>query len=117
MEDDFSDLPTFMVQKKGKKKKQQIKYEDDAEVAEEEKPNLFDQSLKVVALLREKPLKDVLKQYKLSCKSHTKHPNLCQLSYSQLESPMGSPIVQECRGLVLTLFAIIYNFSDLRPSK
>lgn len=36
-------------------------------------------------------------EYKYS----TRHPTLVLLKYNQIESPMGSPLVQECRGLIL----------------
>ena len=118
MEDDqfADDLPTFMVQKKGKKKTKQIRNEDDDEDIETTNtPATVSQSLKVVTLLRQKSLDYVVKQYNLNCKQHSKYANLRQLTYSQLESPMGSPIVQECRGLVRTHFPAILTPSDPRP--
>lgn len=37
----------------------------------------------------------------ISAKRHSVHPNLVLLKYNQIESPMGDPIVQECRGIIL----------------
>ena len=34
-------------------------------------------------------------------KRHPKYPHLIQFKYDQIESPMGDPVVQECRGLIL----------------
>ena len=41
------------------------------------------------------------KDYSIKVKRHGKYPNLVQLKYDQINSPMGNPLVQECRGLVL----------------
>jgi hypothetical protein len=47
-----------------------------------------------------------LAQLKAVCginfKQHPKYPELYHLSYDQLESPKGHPIVRECRGLILS---------------
>lgn len=40
-------------------------------------------------------------KYALKIKRHAKFPQLVMLCYDQLESPMGSIIAQECRGLIL----------------
>jgi hypothetical protein len=32
---------------------------------------------------------------------HTRYPNLVQFKYSMIDSPMGDPLVQECRGVIL----------------
>ena len=37
----------------------------------------------------------------INAKQHPKYPELYHLSYDQLESPKGHPIVRECRGLIL----------------
>lgn len=34
-------------------------------------------------------------------KKHTAHPNLVLFKYDMIDSPMGNPIVQECRGIIL----------------
>lgn len=47
-------------------------------------------------------LEQLIKKYRLVAKYHSSLP-LVQLSYSQTESSMASPIVQECRGLILEL--------------
>lgn len=41
-------------------------------------------------------------RYKLIARRHSLHP-IVQLSYSQTDSDMQSPVVQECRGLILEL--------------
>ncbi len=60
-------------------------------------------SLRTSEILRAKGLTSVLHKFHLTCKRHSRHSNLCQFSYSQLHSPLPSPIVQECRGLVCYL--------------
>lgn len=37
----------------------------------------------------------------INIKRHGKYPHLVLLKYSQIESPMANPIVQECRGIIL----------------
>lgn len=37
----------------------------------------------------------------IKAKRHQTHSNLVLLKYNQIESPMSSPIVQECRGIIL----------------
>lgn len=39
--------------------------------------------------------------YKIKAKRHPVYPHLVQLKYSQIDSPMGEPIVQQCRGIIL----------------
>ena len=46
-------------------------------------------------------LADLESRYGIDAKRHGKYPNLVLLKYNQIESPMGEPIVQECRGLIL----------------
>jgi len=59
--------------------------------------------LKTVRLLRQGMSLEALQaRYKLIVKKHP-HFDIVQLSYSQTESPMGSPVVQECRGLILEM--------------
>lgn len=57
--------------------------------------------LHTVAFLKEKSLKELQKTFKLRVNKHPRYPNLLQFHYSQYGSPMKSPIVQECRGLIL----------------
>ena len=40
-------------------------------------------------------------QRNIKVKRHPKYPNLVQFKYDQIESLMGDPVVQECRGLIL----------------
>ena len=59
-------------------------------------------SLAVVKQLMDgMPLERLVSRHKLIAKKHPKFPALVQLSYNQLESSMASPVVQECRGLIL----------------
>jgi hypothetical protein len=45
---------------------------------------------------------DVLEQrYAIHHRRHKRHPNLVQLKYDQIGSPMSAQIVQQCRGLIL----------------
>lgn len=37
----------------------------------------------------------------ITAKRHNKYNNLVLFKYNQIESPMGNPIVQECRGIIL----------------
>lgn len=48
-----------------------------------------------------KTLADLESEYAISAKRHGRFPNLVLLKYSQIESPMGKRIVQECRGIIL----------------
>lgn len=54
------------------------------------------------AFLREGgTLEDLRTRYGVEAKRHLTFPNLVQLKYNQIASPMAEPIVQECRGLIL----------------
>jgi hypothetical protein len=46
-------------------------------------------------------LADLEAKYAIGYNISERYPNLVQLKYSQIESPMGEPIVQECRGVIL----------------
>ena len=46
-------------------------------------------------------LTDLSSKYGIDCKRHKVYNNLVQLKYSQLDSPMDSPIVQQSRGVIL----------------
>jgi len=59
------------------------------------------ESLEVQKFLAGRSLSDLLTQYSVKHKRHTKHPNLVLLKYDQIASPMGVPLVRECRGIVL----------------
>lgn len=83
------------------KKTRNISDEDDEEdsevVSKDEKKSQLTHCTKFIL---EKGLDSLLKKYSINCNRHKKYNNLVQLSYSLLDSPMQSPIVQECRGLV-----------------
>ena len=51
--------------------------------------------------LPEVALAELTAQLGINTKQHPKYPELYHLSYDQLESPKGHPIVRECRGLIL----------------
>lgn len=53
------------------------------------------------ALRSGRTIPDLIEEYKLITKVGQVHPNLIQFRYDQLESPMGDPLVQQCRGLIL----------------
>ncbi len=62
--------------------------------------------LKVVEFLRQfssslVALSELKDKYAIQSNQHKDYPNLVQLKYNQLESPMSEKIVQECRGLIL----------------
>ena len=60
--------------------------------------------LNVQKFLRETPGGLILLQespYNISVKVHPDFSDLCQFTYSQIDSPKGDPIVKECRGLIL----------------
>jgi hypothetical protein len=44
---------------------------------------------------------DLKTTLRIDFKQHPKYPELYSLKYDQIESPMGDPVVQECRGLIL----------------
>lgn len=46
-------------------------------------------------------LKELTEKYAIKIKRHSIYPNLCQAKYDQIASPMGDPIVQSCRGIIL----------------
>ena len=51
--------------------------------------------------LRTKGLAELTQEYKIKVNRHGEIDNLVCLKYSQLESPMGEIIVQQCRGIIL----------------
>ena len=51
--------------------------------------------------LRSKGLKKLTQEYNLKVNRHSNFNNLVCLKYSQLESPLGEKIVQQCRGIIL----------------
>lgn len=46
-------------------------------------------------------LEQLKDEFKLHVRRHSKYPNLVLLKYDQIESPLGDPLVQQCRGLIL----------------
>lgn len=46
-------------------------------------------------------LEELSRTYNIKVSRHKAHPNLVQLKYDQIESPMGVPLVQQCRGIIL----------------
>jgi len=57
--------------------------------------------LKVQEFLSENSLDDLKERYAIKIKRHPYFQNLVHFSYDMLNSPLGEPIVQECRGLIL----------------
>lgn len=51
--------------------------------------------------LRQHSLEELCNTYSIKANRHQKYPNLVCLKYSQIESPMGEKIVQQCRGIIL----------------
>lgn len=46
-------------------------------------------------------LASLTEKYAINVKRHGRYPELVLLKYSMTESPMGDPLVQECRGIIL----------------
>lgn len=46
-------------------------------------------------------LRALSEKYSLAIKRHPSYPNLVMFKYDQIHSPMGEPLVQECRGIIL----------------
>jgi hypothetical protein len=53
----------------------------------------FDDTLVAIEKLKSK--------YHIRVNQHSEHGNLFQFKYDQIDSPMGSQLVQECRGIIL----------------
>ena len=51
--------------------------------------------------LRTKGLENLTQEYNIKVNRHSEIENLVCLKYSQVESPMGEKIVQQCRGIIL----------------
>jgi len=51
--------------------------------------------------LKTQGLKKLVEEYKIKVNRHSQIDNLVCLKYSQLESPMGEKIVQQCRGIIV----------------
>jgi hypothetical protein len=57
--------------------------------------------LHTVAFLRAHGLAELATRFAVRGVRHRAHPNLVLLRYSQIDSPMAEPVVQECRGLIV----------------
>lgn len=57
--------------------------------------------LLVQEFLHSHTLAELDEKYHIHARRHGEFPNLVQLKYDQIESPMGEPIVQQCRGIIL----------------
>lgn len=57
--------------------------------------------LETIRFIKSEGLTALCDRFHIAAKRHREFPNLVMLKYSQIESPMGEPIVQECRGLIL----------------
>lgn len=57
--------------------------------------------LETLKFIRTEGLTALCERFHITVKRHGVYPNLVQLKYSQIDSPMGERIVQECRGLIL----------------
>jgi len=56
---------------------------------------------KLQDVLRKKGIDRITGHYSIKARVHPNYGNLHQFKYSQLDSPMESPVVQACRGIVL----------------
>lgn len=57
--------------------------------------------MKAIDYLRTHGLETLCETFHIEHRRHGKYPNLVLLKYNQIESPMGEPVVQECRGIIL----------------
>jgi hypothetical protein len=57
--------------------------------------------MKTRDFLQSHGLDELCSRFAIAARRHRAHPDLVQLKYSQIESPMAEPIVQECRGLIV----------------
>jgi hypothetical protein len=57
--------------------------------------------LHTIAFLRAHGLAELEHRFAVRGVRHRAYPNLVLLKYSQIDSPMAEPVVQECRGLIL----------------
>lgn len=55
----------------------------------------------VQQFLRQYSIADLENKFSIITRRHGKYPNLVLFKYNQIESPMGNPMVQQCRGLIL----------------
>jgi hypothetical protein len=57
--------------------------------------------VQTVSFLRQFGLEELCARFGVRARRHGGYPNLVQLKYSQIFSPMHEPVVRECRGLVV----------------
>lgn len=57
--------------------------------------------MKVKEFLLKSSLNDLNEKYSININRHKDYPNLVQLKYSQIDSPMKEALVRECRGIIL----------------
>lgn len=55
----------------------------------------------LIEYLKEHGLEKLCEEYAIKAKRHSEYDNLVLLKYSQLDSPMGVKVVQQCRGIIL----------------
>jgi hypothetical protein len=58
-------------------------------------------ALAVVEALRAEGLEALAARLSLQVRRHREHPSLALLKYSMIDSPMGDPVVRQCRGIVV----------------
>jgi hypothetical protein len=58
-------------------------------------------SLAVVEALAAEGLEALAARLSLQVRRHREHPQLALLKYSTIDSPMGDPVVRQCRGIVV----------------
>ena len=56
--------------------------------------------LNVIKYIKKKSLEDLVKEFSLQIRKHSKYPNLVQLMYDQLDTPKNE-ITNNCRGLII----------------
>jgi hypothetical protein len=76
---------------------------------------------------RQKALGALEAEYAVNAKFSERHPNLVLLKYDMIESQMGRPLVQECRGLILNSgdnwriisfpFRKFFNYEEVHAAK
>jgi RNA ligase-like protein len=58
-------------------------------------------TLAVVEALRAEGVEALAARLSLQVRRHREHPSLVLLKYSMIDSPMGDPVVRQCRGIVV----------------
>jgi RNA ligase len=62
---------------------------------------LVKEKMELQQYLRAHGLEKLIADYSIKSVTHKQYPHLISLKYSQIDSPMGEKIVQQCRGIVL----------------